>query len=882
MQLNTNYIDRILSVTLSPLLFIEFYEEDLFLDRRNAIKKLYPLINREYTIYNLDEVNLIFEKAYPEIETNKGGDAHKYYINLLESFANSFLTHRDGEITFKYWESEKDYFKSYKNVEKVLLWSSLNRMIPTDILIPCFLLKNKLFDISNLKGIFPNLHLGDKQLESVLKKGISETHLHASASIDFYVAWSIMMSSENNSFIHLKNQVLGINNDLEKHLEISKIIRILLTTYLKKNKINKIKFKDYLKSLDKELNEDLFRNFLKLIVADETLEKSKLQESFGKLKEWLYKEIGKNYEETDKQLDILSLIYSEQLDTSLEMVYLMESLKFIKENSNNNDFSKLFFKYLKVKNTTFRTMIQGNKIKGLDNFVEYFSRSTKINSISEAEMWKEKMKYQFKDKNLKKVEFRISPKKTELEMYKELNMIFKEYRNQLLKYKDVQRYYDYPLIGIVYHFIKEKDNFNKCWYKYKKGDEIDQSYINYKKKHIDYKIEMENIIKLRKEIPNISKYIVGVDCASLENNADPWVFSTIYEDIRDSKNGYRDNQGNLMKSLGFSFHAGEDFRHIISGIRRIDEVVTHFKYHSGDRIGHGIALGVDIKNWCSHHSVVILPRIEHLENLLWIWGKMKYSFIGIEATYLEREIFDIVKDIYGNIEGITIYSLWEMYINKFKKMKNFEVDLENYNGDGCINSKKIDYEQIFCLTCKNRPKIYESSWNVMKLQMAYHCKKYLLKMNEPIQVRIEEEEISLFQELQRNILKDIVREGVVVETNPTSNLVIGEVKNIFEHYIKNLNQLQNAKIEDSNYKYLMVTINSDDPSVFNTTLSNEFAYIYYSLVNEGYPKEVILNWMDKIREYGMSTSFIGDRRESIDLVIKEIEDILKIFNEQIQ
>lgn len=881
MQLNTNYIDRILSVTLSPLLFVEFYEEDLFINRKDAVRKLYPLINREFSIYNLDEVNLIFEKAYPESKTDKAGDSSRYYINLLENFANSFLTHRDGEITFKYWESEKDYFESYKNVEKVLLWSSLNRMIPTDILIPCFLIKNKLCEIKNLNGVFPNLQLGDKQLDSILKKGISETHLHASASIDFYVAWSIMMSCENNTFIHLKNQVLGVNTNLEKHLEVAKIIRILLAKYVEEYKVSKVKFKEFLKKLNEEIGGDLIREFLSLKVENEELKKEKLQELFRKLKEWVYEKAEKSYEETTGQLDILALIYPDSLDTSFEMIYLMQALHYIRANGNS-DFSKLFFKYLKTKNATFRTMVQGNKIKGLDNFVEYFSRSTKINSVSEAEMWKEKMKYQFKDKNLKKVEFRISPKKSELEMYKELQMIFKEYKNQLLKYKEQHKYYDYPLIGIVYHFIKEKDSSKKCWYEYEKGNQGEESYISYKEKHTKYRAEMENIVKMRREIPNISKYIVGVDCASLENNTDPWVFSTIYEEIRDSKNGYRDSEGNRMQSLGFSFHAGEDFRHIISGIRRVDEAVTYFKYHSGDRIGHGIALGVDIKEWCKHHSVVILPRIEHLENMLWIWGKMKYSFMGIEVTYLERRIFDIVKDIYGNIEGITIYSLWEMYVNKFKKMNSFEMNLDNYTGNCCIDGKNIDYRQIFCFTSQNREKIYERSWNVKKLQMSYHCEKYASKMKEPIQVRIDEEEIALYQELQRNVLKDIVKEGVIVETNPTSNLAIGEVKSIFEHYIKNLNQLRDAEVEDSNYKYLMATINSDDPSVFNTTLSNEFAYIYYSLVNEGYPKELILNWMDKIREYGMNTSFIADRNESIEFVIEEVEYILKKLAEQIK
>lgn len=29
------------------------------------------------------------------------------------------------------------------------------------------------------------------------------------------------------------------------------------------------------------------------------------------------------------------------------------------------------------------------------------------------------------------------------------------------------------------------------------------------------------------------------------------------------------------QSLGFTFHPGEDFRHILSGLRRVDEAVEH-------------------------------------------------------------------------------------------------------------------------------------------------------------------------------------------------------------------------------------------------------------------------------------------------------------------
>lgn len=62
-----------------------------------------------------------------------------------------------------------------------------------------------------------------------------------------------------------------------------------------------------------------------------------------------------------------------------------------------------------------------------------------------------------------------------------------------------------------------------------------------------------------------------------------------------------------MQSLRFTFHAGEDFRHIPSRLCRIDEAVEHLKFHAGDRIGHGIALGIAPQKWKNQNPVIIVP-----------------------------------------------------------------------------------------------------------------------------------------------------------------------------------------------------------------------------------------------------------------------------------
>ncbi len=108
-----------------------------------------------------------------------------------------------------------------------------------------------------------------------------------------------------------------------------------------------------------------------------------------------------------------------------------------------------------------------------------------------------------------------------------------------------------------------------------------------------------------------------------------------------------------------------------------------------------------------------------------------------------------------------------------------------------------------------------------------------------------------------------------METNPTSNLAIGEIKKITKHPIFKLNSL--VECEDSNR--VMVTINADDPSVFATNVENEIAYIYHTLKHDGYREEDILEWIDKVRDYGMESSFIKEEKSSKEM-LDEITEIL--------
>ena len=78
---------------------------------------------------------------------------------------------------------------------------------------------------------------------------------------------------------------------------------------------------------------------------------------------------------------------------------------------------------------------------------------------------------------------------------------------------------------------------------------------------------------------------------------------------------------------------------------------------------------------------------------------------------------------------------------------------------------------------------------------------------------------------------------------------------------------------------VLITVNSDNPMIFNTSSENEIAYIYHALCYQGYKKESILEWIDKVRRMGLDSSFVkNEKNPSVQMQeIKELIDNINII-----
>lgn len=126
-------------------------------------------------------------------------------------------------------------------------------------------------------------------------------------------------------------------------------------------------------------------------------------------------------------------------------------------------------------------------------------------------------------------------------------------------------------------------------------------------KNPDSKKLKKDLVKSYDMIEKSADDIVGIDVTGKDYCAPPSAFKDAFDKIRKMKK---------QSPWRFTYHAGEDFYHILTGMRMIYEAVTLLELQPKDRLGHASAAGVDPRNWARCiHGVVPIKQAEYREDL---------------------------------------------------------------------------------------------------------------------------------------------------------------------------------------------------------------------------------------------------------------------------
>lgn len=142
----------------------------------------------------------------------------------------------------------------------------------------------------------------------------------------------------------------------------------------------------------------------------------------------------------------------------------------------------------------------------------------------------------------------------------------------------------------------------------------------------------------------ITKILFTIDTANYEKDNRSKLFGPIYREIRQGG-----TSGYVLKA---TYHVGEEFPALASGLRAIDEVLNFLDYRSNDRLGHALALGIEPYEYYGKKRSNILCSIgEYLDDLVWMYSVLvesnqDASFDEVYRNHAEKVLHIEVSELY--------------------------------------------------------------------------------------------------------------------------------------------------------------------------------------------------------------------------------------------
>lgn len=374
--------------------------------------------------------------------------------------------------------------------------------------------------------------------------------------------------------------------------------------------------------------------------------------------------------------------------------------------------------------------------------------------------------------------------------------------------------------------------------------------------------------------------IRGIDCASSEVVCPPETFAMAYRILRGHKEPTFQNPSFFPSkpfSLSATYHVAEDFLDILSALRAIDEAVNFLELRRNDRIGHALGLGVDPE---THYSLkgrrIFLPKQQRLDDLVWllihcrdlglhidphVYGKLKE-----EAELLFFEIYGSAMERLGwNIHLTEYYCSMCLRADDPTLYRNWHNDHKYPDFLGVTDSIPSPYESFRFSRYSEALPSYRKSLYLTGLYYLYHYgMEERKKGNETATVLIDKDYMRLMTEAQNVLQREVAKKGIIIECNPSSNVLIGTFKDYAKHPVFRFNHtgLQGSNLPEQTGEPLQVCINTDDLGVFDTSLEFEYALLFDALNNQFdnqgkkiYSESVILEYLDRVRIMGQQAVF---------------------------
>lgn len=300
--------------------------------------------------------------------------------------------------------------------------------------------------------------------------------------------------------------------------------------------------------------------------------------------------------------------------------------------------------------------------------------------------------------------------------------------------------------------------------------------------------------------PAILRFVRGIDIAAREQRGPLWLVAGAIRELRVLSR--RAAARTTERPLCVTLHAGEDFPHLLTGLRAVDEGYVWGLLDQGDRIGHALALGLEVDTWLENHPRILTTRFDRYLDLSWCLSLLEKGWLELSAT--------------------AIHALSAEH-DRHRR------DLWRTSAAGeMITHRSLGALRLLDVAAPLPPalKLYLSGDPDAERRFA-----------EVIDVPAAGDR-ELLHASQRHCLVRVSRWDTVVELNPSSNLLVAGFRRPLEQPAFRLRPLG-----PDGPTTVRVSLSTDDPLQFATRLADELAYATAGLRAAGVDPGYVREWL---------------------------------------
>ncbi|NDY92768.1 hypothetical protein [Ideonella livida] len=399
-------------------------------------------------------------------------------------------------------------------------------------------------------------------------------------------------------------------------------------------------------------------------------------------------------------------------------------------------------------------------------------------------------------------------------------------------------------LTLVAHFIKQPD-----------PDPQGRSAYRFKKLRRELDQKAAALAQTLARWPRLRRWVRGIDAAANELHAPPEVFAACWRACREA---------GLTHS---SYHAGEDFVHLASGLRAMHDALTLLDLQPGDRIGHGTAMGINPALWLARTPPTLhVAAGDWLLDLLCAWQLLRDrpdTLAAAERT--QREAAALATRLLGEPVSATgleaamacrhlhPQAVQDVLVQRGEWPKATPPGTTPDDGAPAPAWSPVPRHRAELALAEQAADQHPQALRLCWRWWSDKAVRQRSAQRQAVAARFWTEAELLV--MQQALMQRLLARRVGVETLPSSNVRISLYEGFAEHHA--LRWMRAPGHEVPTDPQVLVSLGSDDPGIFAGDLSSEFYQLYAVLRGQGLTDHQALDLLRPVNARGREHGFHG-------------------------